>query len=98
MIFPQGLPELPAALVPDDFASLGIDVVSRQHAGMLDFECSPLSCCGLAGEVGANRHCLIDDLGAALRLARRWDQEQPEPGPFYVVQVLRRAGDGAPLT
>lgn len=91
VILPQGLPELPTTPVPAELAVLGYDVVSKQHAGMMDFECSPLSCCGLAGEVGVNRYCLINDLDAALRLARRWDQEQPEPGPYYVVQVLRRA-------
>jgi hypothetical protein len=56
----------------------------------MDFGCSPLSCCALAGEVGVNRHCLINDLDGALRLAQRWDQEEPEPGPYYVVQVLAR--------
>jgi hypothetical protein len=25
-----------------------------------------------------------------LRVAQRFDREQPEPGPYYLVQVLRR--------
>jgi len=89
-ILPPGLPALPAEPVPDGLAVLGYDVVSKQGANYMDFECSPLSCCGLAGEVPVNRYCLLDDFGTALRVAQRWDREEPEPGPYYVVQVLRR--------
>lgn len=89
-VLPPGLPTLPAGPVPDGFVVLGYDVVSKQAAGMMDFECSPLSCCGLAAEVPVNRYCLVDDPATALRLAQRWDHEEPEPGPYYVVQVRRR--------
>jgi hypothetical protein len=89
-VLPPGLPALPAGPVPDGFAVLGYDVVSKQAAGTMDFECSPLSCCGLAAEVPANRYCLVDDPHTALRLAERWDREEPEPGPYHVVQILRR--------
>jgi hypothetical protein len=91
VILPEGLPGLPTGSVPEGFKVLGYDVVSKQGGGdVMDFGCSPLSCCALAGEVGVNRHCLINDLDGALRLAQRWDQEEPEPGPYYVVQVLAR--------
>jgi hypothetical protein len=68
---------------------LGYDVVCIQ-ANYMDFNCSPLSSNGLAREIAVNRHCLIEDLDVAIRLAQRFDVEQPEPGPYYVIQVLRR--------
>jgi hypothetical protein len=90
-IFVGGLPGLPTGPVPDGFVSVGYDAVCSEPRFM-DFCCSPLSCNGLATEIGVNRYCLIDDLDEALRVAQRFDREQPEPGPYYVVQVLRKAG------
>ena len=87
-IFVKGLPELPDAPVPTGFRALGYDAVCCEPSYM-DFCCSPLSCNGLAAEIPVNRYCLIDDLDEALRVAHRFDLEQPEPGPYYVVQVLR---------
>jgi hypothetical protein len=86
----EGLSDLPAGPVPSGLVSLGYDVVciNRSH---MDFDCSPLSCNGLAREIRVNRHCLVDDLDEAMRLAQRFDREQPEPGSYYVVQVLRAA-------
>jgi hypothetical protein len=97
-VLTQGLPDLPTAPIANGFIALGCDVVSREGPGltqsansvMLDFGHSPLSCNALAGEVGVNRYCLIDDVEASLRLAQQWDRDEPEPGPYYVVQVLRR--------
>jgi len=57
------------------------------------FECSPLSCNLMALEVAVTRHCLVDDLEAARELARRFSVEEPEPGPYYVVEVLRAPAD-----
>jgi hypothetical protein len=88
-IFVEGLPDLPVAPVPADFVGLGYDAVCSQPSYM-DFCCSPLSCNGLAEQIRVNRYCLIDDLDEALRVAQRFDREQPEPGPYYLVQVLRR--------
>jgi len=88
-ILVEGLPDLPTGPVPSGFVPLGYDVVCIQRSYM-DFDCSPLSCNGLAREIRVNRHCLIDDLDDAMRLAQRFDLEQPEPGSYYVVQVLRR--------
>jgi hypothetical protein len=90
-IFVDGLPDLPTGPVPDGLVALGYDAVCSEPRFM-DFCCSPLSCNGLAGEIGVNRYCLIDDLDEALRVAQRFDREQPEPGPYYVVQVFRKAG------
>jgi hypothetical protein len=88
-LLPAGPRDLPSTGVPDGLVSIGYDVVSKQGgASMMDFECSPLSCCMLAAEVPVNRNCLIDDLDEALRLAQKWDREEPEPGPYYLVQVL----------
>jgi hypothetical protein len=66
----------------------GFDVVSV--GATRTFECSPLSCNQLAGEVPVNRHCLVDGLERALQVARRFEAEQPEPGTFVVVDVLVR--------
>jgi hypothetical protein len=88
-IFVKGLPELPEQAVPTGFRALGYDVVCSVPSYM-DFCCSPLSCCGLAEEISVNRYCLLGEVDEALRIAQRFDREQPEPGPYYVVQVLQR--------
>ena len=88
-IFTTGLPDLPNEPVPAGFVPLGFDAVWITPQFM-DFNCSPLSCNGLAAEIRVNRHCLIDDVAEAMRVAQRFDREQPEPGTFYVVQVLER--------
>jgi hypothetical protein len=86
-LFPGDLPELPAAAPP--FRRLGYDVVERDvSTGMLGFGCSPLSCNGMAEEIPVNDFCLIDDLETAMAAARRFGIEQPEPGPFVIVEVL----------
>jgi hypothetical protein len=72
------------------YHSPGFDPVSRSSDENLGFECSPLSCSDLAGEIGVNRYCLIDSLERAVAVARRCSVEQPEPGPYYVVEVLER--------
>ncbi len=91
-IFPEGvsnaleIPVRPEPLAPG-FSSLGFDVVSRS-AGT-NFECSPLSCCDLAADWNANQFCLLPDLDTAVAAARRFSVEQPEPGPYVVIEVLR---------
>jgi hypothetical protein len=79
--------------LPPGFRSLGFDVVSRSVSD--GFECSPLSCNLMAVEVGVNRHCLVDDLETARGLARRFSVEEPEPGPYYVIEVLRKFAGGS---
>jgi len=86
-IFPADMPELPFVRPP--YQRLGYDVVERDVAtGMLGFGCSPLSCNGMAEAIRVNEFCLIDDLETALATARRFGVEQPEPGPYVIVEVL----------
>jgi hypothetical protein len=40
------------------FVSLGFDVVNKTFSAF--FECSPLSCNGMADEVAVNRFCLLE--------------------------------------
>jgi hypothetical protein len=76
------------APLPDGFVSLGYDSASRSSEAGLGLECSPLSCNGLASELTVNEHCLFPTLDAALAGAGRFALEQPEPGDYYVVEVL----------
>jgi hypothetical protein len=86
-LFPADMPELPSAMPP--CRRLGYDVVERDAAtGMLGFGCSPLSCNGMAERIPVNEFCLIDDLESAMAAARRFGVEQPEPGPYVIVEVL----------
>jgi len=73
--------------LPPGFESLGFDVVSRTCSAF--FECSPLSCNGMANEVEVNCYCLVENLVEAIALAERFSRDEPEPGPYYVVDVLR---------
>lgn len=86
---PLKIDELTVEQVPPTFVSLGFDVVNKVYSAF--FECSPLSCNYLANEVAVNEFCLIDDFGQAVSLADRCSREEPEPGPFYVLEVLRDA-------
>ena len=43
----------------------------------------------MADEVAVNRFCLLATLDEAISFAQRCAREEPEPGPFYVVEVLR---------
>jgi len=70
------------------FTAIGYDVVSRTND--TTFECSPLSCNGLATEVRTNRFCLLDTEDRAFEIARRFSKSEPEPGPYHVVQVWRQ--------
>jgi hypothetical protein len=74
--------------IPPDFVVRGFDAVSRSHDGVVGFECSPLSCNYLAAELEVNEFCLFSSLSAALAGADAFSKEQPEPGDYYVVQVL----------
>lgn len=84
--------------------SLGFDAVGLQAAWpaqngyapqMAMWMCAPLSCNGMAKEYEVNRWCLLDRLEDAMTAARRFAMEEPEPGPYVVVEVLRRRGEGA---
>ena len=74
--------------LPAEFRSIGFDSASRSSAAGLSLECSPLSCNGLAAEMPVNERCLFPTLAAAIAGAERFAVEQPEPGDYYVVEVL----------
>ena len=76
-----------ASPMPASFQLLGWDVANRLFAP--DFECSPLSCNGLAQTVPVNEFCLVESEQEAIDLARRCAREQPEPGTYFVVEVWR---------
>lgn len=76
--------------IPATFATLGFDAVSRSTSTTLGFDCSPLSCNLMAAGYSANEHCLFATLDAARDAARRFSIDQPEPGDYYVVEVLER--------
>ena len=90
-LFPQKLPSLPPDLAWPHFHRIGYDVVKQNAAmGILGFGCSPLSCNGMAESIPVNDFCLLDDLESAMAVARRFGVEQPEPGPYIVIEVLAR--------
>ncbi len=74
--------------IPGMFESLGFDSVNRSMEGVLGFECSPLSCNAMATKMDTNEHCLFPSLETALAGATRFSIEQPEPGDYYVLEVL----------
>jgi len=80
------LPDLAVAPAAG-FVSIGFDAVSRSQSF---FECSPLSCNYLAKEMEVNESCLIAGLDQAIATAERFAREEPEPGPYYVIEVLRK--------
>jgi len=88
-LFSRDLPDLPAEPAALPYHSIGYDIVERNPAmGMLGFGCSPLSCNGMADSISVNEFCLIDNLETALGAAQRFGVEQPEPGPYVVIEVL----------
>ena len=74
--------------LPGTFQSMGFDCASRSSDAALGLECSPLSCNEMAAEMPVNEHCLFPTLDAAIAGAERFAIEQPEPGDYYVVEVL----------
>ena len=74
--------------IPGEFRSLGFDCASKSMETILGLECSPLSCNGMADEIGANEFCLFRGLDEAIAGAQRFATEQPEPGDYYVIEVF----------
>lgn len=91
-LFPNGLPGLPSEPDLSHYRRLGYDIVeSQQKLGVLGFGCSPLSCNGMAEQITVNRYCLLDDLDYAFGIAKRFGEEQPEPGPYVIIEVSSRS-------
>lgn len=82
------VPGGPGGAPGPNFESLGYDAVSRSSESF--FECSPLSCNGAAKSLAKNQHCLFASLDEALRGAMAFSTGEWEPGPYHVVEVLRR--------
>jgi hypothetical protein len=76
--------------ISGDFRRLGFDSANKSMASVLGLECSPLSCNYMADELPANEFCLFADLSDAIAAAERFAAEQPEPGDYYVVEVLEQ--------
>lgn len=90
-LFPVSLPDLPDEPDLAAYQSIGYDVVQSHppKLAILGFGCSPLSCNGMAENIAVNRYCLLDELDNALAIAKSFGAEQPEPGPYVVIEVLR---------
>jgi hypothetical protein len=88
------IPDLGVENLPADFVTIGFDVVSMEWEEMriAGFGHSPLSCNSMAQTIAVNEHCLLDSLERALAVAAEFSKMEPEPGPYYVVEVLRQAG------
>ena len=76
--------------IPDlsAFEPIGYDIANSSFGAW--FECSPLSCNSIADEQAVNEHCLVDDVEVAFELGRLFAVDEPEPGPYHVIEVLRR--------
>lgn len=90
-LFEEGLPPLPAELDLSGYDRLGYDVV--EYCGLLNYGCSPLSCNGEHNLYPVNVHCLLTDLKTALIAARAFGTEEPEPGPYIIIEVFRNQRD-----
>jgi hypothetical protein len=82
------LPDIQPETLPDDFAIIGYDAVSKSSSDF--FECSPLSCNNGAAQFPTNELCLFATLEEAERGAREFSAGRWEPGTYYVVGVYRR--------
>lgn len=100
--FPLALDDIEP--LPSDFTSVGFDVVSIYRIqgcepdgrpsldspwDGYEFQHSPLSCNSMAKKYSVNEHCLFDTLPEALSAARDFSRDEPEPGPYLVVEVCR---------
>jgi len=91
--------EIPEDVRPEPIAAgfqrLGFDCANKSMASVSGLECSPLSCNALATELAANESCLFVAFSEAVAAAERFAAEQPEPGHFYIVEVLERSKEAA---
>ena len=84
---PFSIPQLSVEPMTTEFKRLGYDIVSR--TAQTSFECSPLSCNRMAEHIPTNQYCLLDDCETALNLAKTFDGEGCEPGPYFITEVWR---------
>jgi hypothetical protein len=74
-----------------DFVERGFDAANKSMPTVLGVECSPLSCNYLATELTTNAFCLFPTYEAAVAGARSFSIDEPEPGDYYIIQVLELA-------
>lgn len=84
---PLDFSELEVSEVSENFVLLGYDAVQLDYHTSLG--CSPISCNGQTIDVKLNRYCLVDTEIEGIELARRFSIENPEPGPYCLVEVWR---------
>jgi hypothetical protein len=83
-----------APTIESPLESLGFDAVSATMS--TSFECSPLSCNGMARSMAVNAWCLFRTEDEAFAAAEAFLDGDVEPGPYWVVEVLRVPGRAAP--
>ncbi len=83
-------PEIHPTSLGDTFVSLGYDIVSRSCG--TSFECSPLSCNHVSESIHTNQYCLLDSAEEAFKHALTFDGQGCEPGPYAIIEVLRKMG------
>ena len=71
--------------VPDNKILEGFDVVT--FSCRTTPECSPLSCCNLAGKIQVNEHCLLESFQDAEKALSSGFFDNSEPGPFRIFAV-----------
>jgi hypothetical protein len=76
--------------IPSGFRRLGFDSANKTMESVLGLEHSPVSCNYMADELPVNEFCLFGELSDAIAAAERFAAEQPEPGDYYVVEVLEQ--------
>jgi hypothetical protein len=88
---PLELPRDIAVEPPSDaFKALGYDAVSLSRSPLRTvWTHSPLSCNTKATMMGANEYCLFDEFDTAGAAAAQFASDEPEPGPYGIVRVLR---------
>ena len=91
---PFEIPKLAVEPADSHFRLLGFDPVSRTYDN--DFECSPLSCNRIAAEIPVNKWCLLENADQALKIAKHFSEMEPEPGPYYLVEVSRQESRSLP--
>ena len=78
--------------IPPDYICLGWDITNNSLGwkNWPQFECSPLTCNGLAEQIATTRYGLIEELDRALTLTPEVIKGPSEAGVYYVVQVWRK--------
>lgn len=90
----SGLEEIAPEPDLSAYCSIGYDIAGGPVGNWIGFSCSPLSCNCMSSQYPVNRFWLVDDLARAVRVAEDFGRIEPEPGPFYLYEVLRKRSSG----